>query len=86
MTAPDRGFLKEGPPVTAPDRGFLEVPPDTVPDQMDFNLPYNESPERGGREEFQFESQEDQELSGGVPTRQLVLNIEHGWSYKFRYK
>ncbi len=35
MTAPDRGFLKEGPPVTAPDRVFLEEgPPATAPDRV----------------------------------------------------
>ncbi len=42
---------------------------------MDFNLAYNEAPERGGREELLLESQEDQELSAGASTRQLVLNM-----------
>ena len=42
---------------------------------MDFNLPHNETPERGGREEFLLESQEGQELSGGTTARQLVLNM-----------
>ena len=42
---------------------------------MDFNLARNETPERGGREELLFESQEGQELSGGAAPRQLVLNM-----------
>ena len=42
---------------------------------MDFNLAHHETPERGGREELLFESQEDQELSAGATARQLVLNM-----------
>ena len=41
----------------------------------EFNLALNEAPERGGREELQLESQEDQELSTGETARQLVLNM-----------
>ncbi len=52
--------MEEGPPGTAPDR-FLK---DT-----------HESPERGGREELQLESQEGQELSVGAAASQVVLNM-----------
>ena len=85
------GFFLEGdPPVTVPHRFFLEGgPPVTGPYRVsrpvssflknfffvDFNLPHNEAPERGGREEFLLESQEGQELSGGTVARQLVLNM-----------
>jgi hypothetical protein len=42
---------------------------------VELNLPCNEVPERGGRDELKLESQEGQELSAGAPPSQLVLNM-----------